>query len=116
MKAPMVERSASALRMGVFGSTRHQTLEHPPLSLAQVQQFVSQGFLALPDFCEAAELAQIRSTVTMLFRDKIGHEEGKQFDMLGLDLAGASLRQPQIINPSLFAPELLQSPHLRRVA
>jgi len=70
----------------------------------------------LPEFCAAAELLRIRELLSALFEKKIGHAEGQQFDMLGLDLDANRMTQPQILNPSSFVPELLRTEHFRKVA
>jgi len=90
-------------------------LDAPLLSGAEMQQYFAQGFLALPNFCSEPELTETRDVLGTLFRNRTGHAEGQQFDMLGLDLVEQSMRQPQILNPSTFAPWLLRTRHFRRV-
>jgi ectoine hydroxylase-related dioxygenase (phytanoyl-CoA dioxygenase family)/SAM-dependent methyltransferase len=87
----------------------------PPLSAAQVRSLHSQGFLVVPDVCDGAELALIRSLLTGLFAQKAGREEGNQFDMLSLDRSGQAAIQPQIVKPSLYAPALRRTAHFHRV-
>jgi len=47
-----------------------------------------------------------------LFECRAGHDEGQQFDMLGLDRDGQAPIQPQILKPGLYAPALLQTQYL----
>jgi ectoine hydroxylase-related dioxygenase (phytanoyl-CoA dioxygenase family) len=85
------------------------------LSPAELRQFSDNGYVRLEAFCLEPELTQIHRMLKRLFREKIGHSEGKHFDMLGLDTDADAMTQPQIINPSLFMPALLRTEHFRRV-
>jgi len=82
---------------------------YPILTPEELRQFEQDGYLAVPAFCDAREVAWLRTMLARLFREHVGREQGNQFDMLGLDEKAAGARQPQIIKPSLFAPELLQT-------
>jgi ectoine hydroxylase-related dioxygenase (phytanoyl-CoA dioxygenase family) len=79
------------------------------LSRAALQQYAANGYVAIPDLCSAADLAQIRATLLGFFRRRVGRDEGSQFDMLGLDSDASAARQPQILKPSVFAPALLRT-------
>jgi ectoine hydroxylase-related dioxygenase (phytanoyl-CoA dioxygenase family) len=57
----------------------------------------------------------IRTTLLGLFRRQVGRDEGTQFDMLGLDIDANAARQPQIIKPSVAAPELLRTEYFARL-
>ncbi len=50
-----------------------------------------------------------------LFREKTGHDEGRQFDMLGPDGDADAMLQPQILNPSHFLPALRRTDYFARV-
>jgi len=87
-----------------------------PLAAEQASFFAEQGFLSLPEFCVEPELGRLRNHVTALFRYRVGHKEGRQFDMLGMDRDAARMTQPQILNPSLYIPHLLKSSHFKRMS
>jgi len=87
-----------------------------PLTSREVRQFSSQGFLVLPQFCGHEELTRIHAQLSRLVRTQAGRAEGKHFDMLGLDADGTTMRQPQLLHPSEFVPELLESQHYRKIA
>jgi ectoine hydroxylase-related dioxygenase (phytanoyl-CoA dioxygenase family) len=80
------------------------------------QWFADEGYLVLPSLCDEADLMQIREMLFAFFHKKIGHEEGRQFDMLGLDLDVSKMKQPQIVNPSVLAPALLETAYFRKIA
>lgn len=82
---------------------------------ADAKRFHEQGFLVLPDLCSEAECRHLRVLLMRLFEHHMGHDEGNQFDMLGPDLAGLDRIQPQILKPSLYAPQLLLTPYFHRV-
>lgn len=86
-----------------------------PLSTIEVQRFHDEGFLVVPELCDAAELHEIRSILRGLFAQRAGRVEGNQFDMLSLDREGGDAIQPQIIKPNLYAPALLHTAHFHRV-
>jgi hypothetical protein len=86
------------------------------LSPSQRRHFDEYGYLVLRQFCGASEIAGLRATLVHLFNDRIGRDEGSQFDMLGPDLEVAGARQPQIIKPGQFAPELLRSSFVTRTS
>jgi len=85
------------------------------LSATDERRFAERGYLVVPRLCEPAEVLEIRAALSGLFRDKIGHAEGAQFDMLGLDTDARAMRQPQIVNPGQFAPQLLATEYFRKV-
>lgn len=86
-----------------------------PLAAAEVARFHSDGFLMVPAVCGPAELDRIRAILRGLFEQQAGRDEGNQLDMLGPDRAGSGPVQPQIVKPSLYAPELLHTPHFHRL-
>jgi hypothetical protein len=85
------------------------------LTPAAIRRYEDNGFLALPNLCEAEELTLIRTTLVGLFDRRVGRSEGTQFDMLGLDSDDIEARQPQIVKPSVFAPALLRTAYFRRL-
>ena len=78
----------------------------PPASL---RQYADSGFVVIPQLCSARDMAEIRAILVRFFRRRVGRDEGQQFDMLGLDVDANAAVQPQIIKPSVFAPELLRT-------
>jgi hypothetical protein len=85
------------------------------LSPALLRQYTDTGFVAIAELCGASDLAMIRTTLLGLFRRQVGRDEGTQFDMLGLDVDASEARQPQIIKPSVTAPELLRTEYFERL-
>jgi ectoine hydroxylase-related dioxygenase (phytanoyl-CoA dioxygenase family) len=85
------------------------------LSPAILRQYTDDGFVAIPELCGPSDLAKIRTTLRSLFRRRVGRDEGTQFDMLGLDVDTSEVRQPQIIKPSVAAPELLHTQYFERL-
>ncbi len=85
------------------------------LSFGERQRFQDQGFLLLDGACSAAELARLRQVLCGLFDHGTGYAEGNLFDMVGADPTGQAASQPQLLNPSLYAPQLLLSAHFSRI-
>ncbi len=79
------------------------------LSEADVQSFHENGFLVVNPITTEEEIAQLRQIFRHLFAEKVGREQGAQFDMVGTDDDDAPARSPQIINPQFFAPELTET-------
>jgi ectoine hydroxylase-related dioxygenase (phytanoyl-CoA dioxygenase family) len=77
---------------------------------------MDDGFVVVPDFCEAREVAWLRSTLAELFHQHTGRDQGQQFDMLGHDVEAKGARQPQILKPSQLVPALLHTTYAKRVA
>jgi hypothetical protein len=86
------------------------------LSPRQRERFEQDGYLVLPQFCAASEVAWLRATLARLFQEHIGREQGNHFDMLGPDVDTAGARQPQILKPAQFAPELMNSSFVIRTS
>lgn len=113
LNAPAARRHLLQLAPEII-FTNWPLLPAPGLSDVEHTAFDTQGFLVLPDLCDAAEVQAIRAILMRLFEQRAGRAEGNQFDMLGLDDETSSSIQPQIIKPSLYAPELLRTPHFLR--
>lgn len=86
------------------------------LSAASVRQYADTGVVVMPQFCGAGDLAEIRAILVRFFQQRVGREEGQQFDMLGLDADVGAAIQPQMIKPSVFAPELLRTQYFRQLS
>ena len=76
------------------------------LSDEQIAQFHHDGFLAVPQISNAAEIEMMRAAYDTIFQSKAGRESGDQFDLAGTDEEGKEAALPQILNPEKFAPEL----------
>ncbi|QBK30735.1 phytanoyl-CoA dioxygenase family protein [Roseitalea porphyridii] len=71
----------------------------------QSRALTEQGFVAVSSFVSGDELDAIRTMFDRLFKEKVGQDEGRQFDLAGGKREG-SLKLPQILEPSDYAPEL----------
>lgn len=71
----------------------------------QNRALTEQGFVAVSSFVSGDELDAIRTIFDRLFAEKVGQDEGRQFDLAGGRSEG-SLKLPQILEPSDYAPEL----------
>jgi len=76
------------------------------LTQQQVDEFLSEGFLALrTPLIESSELAWCREALMRLIKEGAGREEGRNFDLLARD-GGTEATSPQVLKPSLYAEEL----------
>jgi len=73
------------------------------------------GFVAIAELIPPEETARLRATLLHLHEKKIGFDKGALFDAVGLD-DGSEQRFPQILNPSLLAPELKKSEYFEVAA
>ena len=78
------------------------------LSEAERQRFATQGFLALEQLMPEAEVRTTRATLERLFDTKAGYAEGARFDFLSAEDDPDKPAMPQILRPSVYAPELLR--------
>ena len=76
------------------------------LSDEQIARFQRDGFVALPQISNPAEIELMRAAYDTIFQRKAGREAGEQFDLAGLDEDGKEAALPQILNPEKSAPEL----------
>lgn len=81
----------------------------------EVESFHHNGFLSLPAITTADELAWLREVYDRLFDERVGWDDGAQFD-LGGDESDDKLRIPQLISPSKYVPELLDTEFHRNAA
>ena len=75
------------------------------LSDAQVNQFHTNGFLALHQIADLDEIATMRTLYDDLFERRVGREAGDHFDLAGADDDGTPPALEQILNPAHYAPE-----------
>jgi ectoine hydroxylase-related dioxygenase (phytanoyl-CoA dioxygenase family) len=85
------------------------------LSDCELKRFHDEGFLLLADVCIGAELARMHGLLAGLFERATGYDEGNLFDMLGTDHKGQAASQPQLLEPSLYAPQLLLTAHFDHI-
>jgi hypothetical protein len=69
----------------------------------------AQGFLVIDQIADQDEVARIRGICGRLFDVNAGFDEGKQFNMVGADEDESAPELPQMLHPSVYAPELLQT-------
>ncbi len=83
----------------------------PPVFLTpeQVQQFHSEGYLALQALTDQDDIAQLRESYDRMFEAMAGRDRGDQFDLAGTDEEGKQQTLPQILHPAQYAPEMNES-------
>jgi len=74
----------------------------------QIEQFHRDGFLSLDAITTPEELQKLREIYDRIFNEKMGWNEGRQFD-LGGDESGDKPVLPQVMQPSKYFPELKDS-------
>lgn len=72
-----------------------------------------EGYLVVECITTPAEVDLIRRLYDLLFEARAGREEGNQFDLAGADEEGTRAALPQILSPSRYAPELLDTTYRR---
>ena len=78
------------------------------LTEEQVQQFHREGFLGLDAITDQAELERMRVIYDKIFQERMGWEDGRQFDLGGNEQDGKAVL-PQVMQPSRYFPELLET-------
>ncbi len=86
----------------------HSAGEPFALAEADVQRFRTEGFLTVERLMPADEVTATRATMTRLFDSRAGFDEGARFDFLSADDDPDKPAMPQILRPSVYAPELLR--------
>jgi ectoine hydroxylase-related dioxygenase (phytanoyl-CoA dioxygenase family) len=74
--------------------------------------YARDGFIAVSDLISQQEVIRLRAILSDLHHNRTGYERGQLFDAVGLD-DGREERFPQIIDPRLLAPALLNSEYYR---
>lgn len=77
------------------------------LSASKVSTFEAQGFLTIDAITTPDEVVWLREVYDRLFEERVGWNEGNQFDLAGTGVGRATL--PQMLSPSRFVPELLET-------
>jgi len=83
------------------------------VSEAQIQFFWDNGYLAIESITTPEELEIMRAAYDRIFQQRAGRESGDQFDLAGTDEEGREAALPQILGPSRYAPELLDTVYRR---
>jgi hypothetical protein len=81
------------------------------ISPEQIEFFHTNGFLAIDAITTPQEIEMLREVYDRLFQIRAGRNEGDQFDLGGSDEEGQTAVLPQILGPSKYAPELLNTQH-----
>ena len=86
-------------------------MTQPSISLSQdqIDFFHREGYLALPAITSAAEVIRLQAIYDRIFATKAGRAEGDHLDLVTSDDDEAAEQLPQILNPSKYAPELIDT-------
>ena len=79
------------------------------LSQEQIDFYHREGYLALPAITSAEEVVRLQAIYDRLFTTKAGRAEGDHLDLVTSDDDEAAEQLPQILNPSKYAPELIDT-------
>jgi ectoine hydroxylase-related dioxygenase (phytanoyl-CoA dioxygenase family) len=79
------------------------------LSQEQIDFFHREGYLALPAITTVEEVVQLQGIYDRLFSTKAGRAEGDHLDLVTTDEDDQEEVLPQILNPSKYAPELVDT-------
>jgi ectoine hydroxylase-related dioxygenase (phytanoyl-CoA dioxygenase family) len=79
------------------------------LTAEQIASYNANGYLSLPAITTGEEVERLRRIYDRLFATKAGREKGDHFDLGGTDEENKEAVLPQILGPSQYAPELLET-------
>lgn len=79
------------------------------LSQEQIDFFQREGYLSLPALTTAEEVMRLQATYDRLFVIKAGRDQGDHLDLVTTDEDDQESVLPQILNPSKYAPELIDT-------
>jgi hypothetical protein len=79
------------------------------LTIEQIAFYHEHGFLAIDRIMGSPDVERLRDIYDRLFRERVGREEGNQFDLAGPDDEDAEAKLPQILGPSNYAPEMREA-------
>lgn len=79
------------------------------LSQDQIDFYHAHGYLTIEAITTPEEIERLRAVYDRIFAERVGREEGNQFDLAGSDEEGKEASLPQILTPSRYAPELAES-------
>lgn len=75
----------------------------------QIAFYHEHGYLSIPAITTPEEVERLCDVYDRLFASRAGREKGDQFDLAGTDEEGKEASLPQILGPSQYAPELLDT-------
>jgi ectoine hydroxylase-related dioxygenase (phytanoyl-CoA dioxygenase family) len=75
----------------------------------QIEFFHTNGFLMLREITTAQEVEMLQSVYDRLFEVKAGRDAGDHLDLTSVDDGTQPETLPQILNPSKYAPELVNT-------
>lgn len=86
-------------------------MRQPTVSLTQdqIDFYHENGYLSIPNIMPPDEVEWMSKVYDRLFEERAGRETGDQFDLAGTDEEGQEAVLPQILGPTRFAPELMDS-------
>lgn len=79
------------------------------LSENELNRFNSDGFTYTDQITTSDDIDYVKEIFDQMFQEKLGREEGNQFDLAGSDEEGKEASLPQIKDPARYAPELKES-------
>jgi hypothetical protein len=77
------------------------------------QELAADGFLVVHGLTHQQDVVRVRQLIEPLFDQRVGFNEGRQFDMAGVEKDGDAPKLPQILAPRTFAPGLAQTEMFR---
>jgi ectoine hydroxylase-related dioxygenase (phytanoyl-CoA dioxygenase family) len=86
-------------------------MKQPTITLSpeQIDFFHRNGYLAIPAITNPEEVASLCEIYDYLFSAKVGRETGDHLDLSSTDEDNQEPVLPQILNPSKYAPELVDT-------
>jgi ectoine hydroxylase-related dioxygenase (phytanoyl-CoA dioxygenase family) len=81
----------------------------------EVEFFQENGYLVVEKLVDRDEISWMRAAYDRIFEQRAGREVGDHFDLAGTDDEGVEAKLPQILNPSRYAPELLDGRFRARI-
>jgi len=75
----------------------------------QIDFYQREGYLVLPDLTTPAEVERLQAVYDRLFASKAGRDQGDHLDLVTTDEDDQTPVLPQILNPSKYAPELVDT-------
>lgn len=75
------------------------------LTEAQVACYHKQGYLAIDQITTPEEVAYLQKAYDRIFKQRVGHDVGDEFDLVGGENSDGPPKLPQIVEPRNYAPE-----------
>ncbi|MCX6049508.1 MAG: phytanoyl-CoA dioxygenase family protein [Chloroflexi bacterium] len=86
-------------------------MQQPTITLTedQIAFFQRTGYLVLPAITTSAEVERLQGIYDQLFASKAGRDQGDHLDLVTTDEDEQTPVLPQILNPSKYAPALIDT-------